>query len=368
MTRNFTSLHIGRIGSGKSELGNAVLQRTAFVASEDPEAVTLETTAAHSTIDGVHRTVIDTQGLDDQRSVDAEHIRQMVQFLQNCQSGVNVVVLVLNSQSDRLSAGIQELLRMLHVFFNNTQFWYHFCIVFTKCYAEIDIHRDSKRRKSRAMAKSLAIECAGPSVHDISVPVFFVNSTAWQSDGATRHELAALNAFVAGLPALPTQHLVAPNPQWFKVEPETQRGVLLKTVDDRIPNGIRRTLIYGDQRREKRTGYDGETIAYSNWTTMHQWKEVKRQTQVKQSETVIVRVVSTPCGSKKEHDVQVGTRVSTTYEARERIKTTGFGAEVTFSEWKVHGTWMVSQTEFCSMSQSPPISISRSTSDNELMA
>jgi predicted GTPase len=163
--RETTLIVIGETGAGKSELGNAILQRAAFFASPEPESVTMKTSAETSEIDGIQRTVIDTQGLDDSKGVDSAHIQQMVQFLKSYQGGANAVALVLNGQADRLTAGIQKLIRLLHVFFNDPKFWYHFCIIFTKCRADEDVHKDVKRSIYRDKVMKLAIECSGSCIY-----------------------------------------------------------------------------------------------------------------------------------------------------------------------------------------------------------
>jgi hypothetical protein len=107
----------------------------------------------------------------------------MVQFLRNYESGINAVVLVLNGESDGLAAGVQIIIRLLHAFFNDTQFWDYFCIVVTKWDAVIDPSPNLQVSTCRNLVKNLAIECAGPTVADISIPVFFVNSRSTVQQG-----------------------------------------------------------------------------------------------------------------------------------------------------------------------------------------
>jgi GTPase SAR1 family protein len=348
-----TLIVIGETGAGKSELGNAILQRPAFIADPSPHSVTMQTSAETSVLDGIRRTVIDTQGLDDSKGVDSAHIQQMVQFLRSYQRGANAVALVMNGQADRLTVGTQKLIRLLNVHFNNPQFWYHFCVVFTKCYADRNAHKDVKRSQYRDALKKLAVECAGPSVANIPLPMFFVDSTEWQQDRETQDELALLNAFVVGLPPLPTANLVAPNPQWFKIERETKSRVLIGTRDEAISNGTRRIFTYQDQTREKRTGYDGKTITYSDWTKARQWDEQKVRMQEKVVEQKVVNESRTQlwktekcggrrygiCGPRSTRQVPAGERVTKTWQETETIKTIGFDGEVNMGVPRVIRTW-----------------------------
>jgi hypothetical protein len=354
-----TLVLIGGTGDEQSEAGNAILQRRAFLATGDPDSVTMVTSAESSTIDGVRRTVIDTQGLDDSKGIDSAHIQQMVQFLKSYKRGVNAVALVLNGQADRLTAGTQKLIRMLHVFFNDPQFWYHFCIIFTKCYAGWNVHREVKRGLYRDKVKRFAMECAGPSVGSIPLPAFFVDSPEWQEDRETYEEFAMLNAFVVGLSPLETANLVAPDPKWFKIEIEFRSKILVNTRDEAISNGTRRIFTYQDQEREKRTGYDGTTITYSDWISVKEWEEEKVRTE----ETIVDRNAVSESrttmwksekygprryilfGPRCTRQVPIGEAVTKAWQETETIKTTGFDGEVSMGVPKVTKSWSDKFTE-----------------------
>lgn len=63
--RKVVLMVIGDTGTGKSSFGNLYLGRPAFKESDSPAPVTLESTSASSVVDGITRTVIDTEGLSD---------------------------------------------------------------------------------------------------------------------------------------------------------------------------------------------------------------------------------------------------------------------------------------------------------------
>jgi hypothetical protein len=87
--------------------------------------------------------------------------------------------------------------------------------------------------------------------------------------------LHALRDFIIGLPALPTQNLVPPNPQQFKTE-----AVLVEAVDSPAQKGRHRTFTYQDQRREKATGYEGRTITHSDWVWTRELDHLKKPGQL----------------------------------------------------------------------------------------
>jgi hypothetical protein len=260
---------IGQTGAGKSQFLNGYLQRECFKAGSSPRAVTLLTNSAENNITcartGVTylRTGIDTQGLDDTQGVDAVHVQQMVGFLKAWPHGVNAFALVINGQADRFDAGTQKLVKLIHSFFNNPSFWDHVCIVFTKCYAGCnDIDRRTKESEYRQMVLNLIRECQGEAItNPPPLPVFFVDSKKYDTDVETKKQFELLHEFVCGLNPLSTEEVVAPTVTYLKVEIEQRQNVLVQTEIQ----GMTRIQRFEDQEREKRTGYDGETITYSEW-------------------------------------------------------------------------------------------------------
>jgi hypothetical protein len=342
---------IGRTGAGKSQFLNGYSQKQSFKAGPDPHAVTLLTSSAENIVDGCLRRVIDTQGLDDTQGIDATHIQQMVTFLKTWPHGINAFALVINGQDDRFDAGTQKLVKLIHTFFNNPTFWNHVCIVFTKCYAGCDeIDKPVKQQEYRRLVLNLIRECQGSHIQNSPpLPVFFVDSKKWDTDRETKEQYALLHGFVCGLSPLPTQKVVIPNVEYLKVEKETRKNIL---VNDRI-DGDTRILTYEDQEREKRTGYDGSTVTYSEWKRIRTWNQRQTRSSRTEKETICVSENRQPifqsekyggrhyvvCGPRKSHQVQCGETVTRKMQERERKIFTDFNGTISYGDWQVIREW-----------------------------
>jgi GTPase SAR1 family protein len=265
--KEYVLLVVGQTGVGKSELGNAYLQQSsAFKVGDGPSSVTFLTSAEQNTVAGVIRYCIDTQGLNDTEGIDTQHVQQMVEFMRKWTKGVNAVALVINGQAPRLDAGTQRLIKIMHTFFNNTQFWDHVCLVFTKNYHDHQVNKDRFRTEYRNKVQDIIVECIGNETQRPHIPAFFVDSTEYNNDQDTKNELTALHTFVIGLPPLPTQHVVVPDIRFMRIEQEVHNNQLVNTQIVPYENGGRKKILtYEDQKREKRTEYDGVTITYSDW-------------------------------------------------------------------------------------------------------
>jgi hypothetical protein len=355
--RRVTLTVIGQTGAGKSQFLNGYLQANCFQACADPEAVTLVTSSNESLIrdekTGIQclRTAIDTQGLDDTRGVDAAHVQQMVEFLKAWRHGVNAFALVINGQHDRFDGGTQKLVKLINTFFNNPTFWNHVCIVFTKCYAGCDeIDKEVKETKYRKLVLKLICECQGGQITNPPLlPVFFVDSKKYNIDRETKDQYALLHAFICGLDPLPTQRVVVPNVSYLKIEKETRQNQLVNT---RI-TGETRIQTYEDQEREKRTGFDGRTITYSEWKAIRTREKqdkssVRTETKTEcanETRDPIIRRIS--CGGRRylfagprgHADVHVGETVTRQMQELQRKVHTDFDGHISYDDWQVVRNW-----------------------------
>jgi len=301
-TNQATTVAIGQTGAGKScflnsHLGIPQESAAAFATSDGTESQTQKTEMKENLVDGFIKRAVDTQGLDDTKGLDQKNVQQMVQFLRAYPHGVNCVVLVINSQADRLDEGTKKLIRLMNNLFNNPNFWNHVAIVFTKCFHQIPMNKDKKRSEYRQKVMELVRE-ANPDLTP-PLPVYFVDSRAPADDKDTKGEFAALHGWVIGLPRLSTQCLVEPNTQFFKVKNEvkteeksrvttpiySQRDVRKSGMGgwvsvggsgyrtESYQSGSHTTITYEEHEREVRTHYDGKTISYGDWKLLRTWTQ-----------------------------------------------------------------------------------------------
>jgi hypothetical protein len=299
-----------------------------------------------------HRTAIDTQGLDDSQGVDAAHVQQMVGFLKSWPHGVNAFALVINGQSTRFDQGTQKLVKILDSFFNDSTFWNHVCIVFTKWFPGMpSSKKETMRTRYRQEVLQLVRQLIGNGNQDPQLPVFFVNSPEWRTETDTQREIDEFHRFASNLNALPTTSVSCVNIHFWRVMMETRKEILTDTRYE----GDTRIQVYEDQQREERIAYDGRTITYGDWTATRRW-DIKKSSSVEtETQTRTIRenrkqVFRTePCGRRRWFDI-VGPRdgerqvwdhddVTHTYETLQRQKNTDFDGKVTYGDWRVVRTW-----------------------------
>jgi hypothetical protein len=353
-----TLLVIGQTGAGKSELGNAYLQSRAFTTDDGPSSVTFLTNAKQNKVAGAIRYCIDTQGLNDTEGVDTEHVQQMVQFMREWTKGANAIALVINGQAPRLDGATQKLIKIIHTFFNNPQFWNHVCLVFTKNYRNHQVNKNKFRTEYINKVQDIVIECIGNGAQRPQIPVFFVDSTEYNNDPETKSELIALHAFAIGLPPLPTQHVVPPDIRFMKIIPETRKKELINTrIVPYENNGRRKILTFEDQKREKRIDYDG-MVTYSDWVGTRKWKVNEYEKRETEEELrVLVKENTTEAFTNKKYGKRrygiAGPRrscqvhdywnVTKTYQDRKRTKITNFDNSVNYGDWEILRTYNETQ-------------------------
>ena len=137
---------IGETGTGKSSLADILAGCDIFKVSSDPASCTKETICHQSKKDDSIG-IVDTPGLQDSNGSDKEHYDQMIKIIKSL-NNINLVVVVLNYASCRLTLSIQYMLRFLCYLFPK-DISDHIAIVFT--------HYDDEYEKKRAKKKELKI-------------------------------------------------------------------------------------------------------------------------------------------------------------------------------------------------------------------
>ena len=123
---------VGPTGAGKSTLANVLLgespdcQNCTFSVCHGLDSCTKETTyAVGSWIGDVAEfTVVDTPGFGDSDNQDAELIDEMMEVLHKVIKGANTVVLLINSETPRFTAALQQMMREMQALFGEL-FWRH---------------------------------------------------------------------------------------------------------------------------------------------------------------------------------------------------------------------------------------------------
>lgn len=136
-SKEVTVVAFGETGVGKSENGNAFLQRNdAFIVSDSPGSCTSDACLRSNIIDGIKINYIDTQGFFSSNLDDKLYLFQVVNFLINLESGINAFFIIFNIQNPRFDSKIPKMLRYINEIFNNPKYWNQVGIIFTRCYKD----------------------------------------------------------------------------------------------------------------------------------------------------------------------------------------------------------------------------------------
>ena len=241
--------------------------------------------------------------------------------------------------------GTQKLLKFLHVFFHNNNFWDSVFLVFTRWYYGVMTEKDKQARLEYAeKVRQIARECIGTDEANPQLPCYFVDAKDdFDSfDINTKNEFALIHAFACGKQPIVSAGFQAPDLNYFKLIPEEKKDVLISETIS--ANGMVRTRIYANQTRNKQISYDG-TVSYSDWVNASTRKDVKEKTikkvprkvQIKQRNEQKWKTVR--CGGLRglaggRKTVLDCVLLITTYQDQIREITTDFDGNVSYGEWK----------------------------------
>ena len=154
-----------------------------FKVSGDPASCTKETICHKSEIDPSIG-IVDTPGLQDSKGSDKEHYDQMIKIIKSL-NNINLVVVVLNYASCRLTLSVQYMLRFLCYLFPK-DISDHIAIVFTHYDDEYERSRAKKKgienprtsfqTKYIPAVKKVISEAINVNEKDIIIPTFFLDA------------------------------------------------------------------------------------------------------------------------------------------------------------------------------------------------
>lgn len=289
-----TILAVGDTGVGKSENGNAFLQKKLLEANSDPESCTFETSVQSNIVDGFTRYYIDTQGLGATDGLDSKHILQMVSFLKEWKLGINAFFVVINIQCPRFDQSIQKLLKIINDFFNNPNFWNQTGIIFTKCF-QGNFNKEIGETKYRQTLINFIKTLPGCKNLNPQMLCFFVDSVKWETDKSTNFEYLRIFEFAHKNSPVPTNNLKAVNSEYKIIEPIIKKKVYINSKIDGVGPNAKKINYYEDQEITRFVDWENHESFSSPKTIKSYTEEIKTKVdeEIKKKVKVDSQIVGT---------------------------------------------------------------------------
>ena len=129
--KEYTIMLVGRIGAGKSSLGNFLLQKEYFNAGDDLAPVTAKSMCECRNLPGgITLRVIDTPGFGDFRSSEKVK-RDLADAFYEAKDGVDAFIFVISS-AERVGKDLVECFKLFEKFMEHEQFYSYVIPIFTK--------------------------------------------------------------------------------------------------------------------------------------------------------------------------------------------------------------------------------------------
>ncbi|KAK8897942.1 hypothetical protein M9Y10_000183 [Tritrichomonas musculus] len=351
MIKKVTVLSLGESGVGKSTCGCVFLKnKNAFDTDSSPDSCTYKTSSQSSIINGIERHFIDTQGLASPDGLDAAYITQMVDFLKKWENGINAIYIIINIQSPRFDAGVQQMMKMLNKLFNNPNFWNQTAIIFTRCYPG-HFDRNSAETRYRNLVIDFIKNLPGCQNINPQVPCFFVDSVNYENDQSTKDEFIRIFEYAHGKDSLQTHEVQPVRPEYQSREEIKMNHVLLNTSYSGSGASRTKTMTYADQRKYKLTDWKGN-VTYTQPENIRTWNEVisstfQQETKVEQKESTqeIFRWESCGgrrfgfCGPRPKRQVHDYYLITTNYTEYLRDIIIDPDGNVTYGDWRHNRDW-----------------------------
>ncbi|KAK8843809.1 hypothetical protein M9Y10_024883 [Tritrichomonas musculus] len=344
-----TIMAIGKSGVGKSQNGCAFLQNpNAFETDSSPDSCTYKTSAQSNIINEIKRFYIDTQGLQSTDGLDAEYIKQMIDFLKQWENGINAFYIVINIQNPKFDDGVQKMLLLINDFFNDSNFWNQTGIIFTRCFPGY-FDRTTAETKYRQLVIDFIKK--NSNNHDLNpqMPCFFVDSVNWETDQSTKNEYIRIFEFAHKNQPVQTPNVKLTRPEYKLKEEEVLHNILVNTSYTGTGRHRTKILTYEDQKRFKITDWNNN-ITYTKPVAIKTWNETfcskiteETKTETNENRTPISRTYHKSSGgffnSSSSTTTTTGSHVVKNHQEYKRNIITDPDGNISYEPWSLNRSW-----------------------------
>ncbi|EAY04840.1 hypothetical protein TVAG_226530 [Trichomonas vaginalis G3] len=170
---------VGDPGSGKSSFGNLYLKKEAFETSQRPLPCTLIPNYESNVVDGMERTVIDTEGFDDGVHSVEEQIQRLAVMLRRYNIGISAIGVVIQAEQLRITQGVKNVIKFVYDAFGDV-ILSHLCIIFTHCTRRFPDRTIKNNSYKNAIIKYLT-EISGKDTIQ-GLPIYYFNCMKPEKD------------------------------------------------------------------------------------------------------------------------------------------------------------------------------------------
>jgi ABC-type dipeptide/oligopeptide/nickel transport system ATPase subunit len=297
-------LLFGETGSGKSTLGNYILEEEVFKVGDDLDSITKNTIGKKSKNNDKY--VIDSPGLSDSNSEDIKHLNDMIDFIKKHKE-LQAIVVVLNFQISRITNSMRNILKLISNIFQGVDIGNNLCIVFTHTYHENEVEetRDDKGNKYSKEIKNI-LNSSAKKINCFFVDIF--KETAKKKiKFETKVEIEALLKWVGGLEPLYTKYAINQGIEKFKKKEESRKHYSETNGDYIIEYDLVKTRYI--------ITYFDKTVQITDWS-----KEIIENKKKKLNIELIKKREEAKREEKRKREIEERKRIEEEEQEREKEK------------------------------------------------
>ncbi|BFU21954.1 aig family protein [Entamoeba histolytica] len=253
-------LLIGETGTGKSSLGNSILQKDVFKVGNSTKSETDIPLKCFGEGDRSGVVVIDTPGFNDTNNFDNKHIQNIV----NCVrvEGLQGIILTMEFANCKFTENVKQVIKTINdVFFKIKDIWKHVCIVWNKCYNYTPKEIFEKGKKEKEEFKKNIIEFINQinkTNECLDIPMYFIDSEPCKGydNSRSENEIERLIEWGRGKELIDEEEIKKLISEYKEIryEEKEEKGITIKETKSNLTYKINK------YRREIKVKYNGEEI------------------------------------------------------------------------------------------------------------